>query len=164
MTTIENIVARAQVNQSRVLRETSIAVDEIKEFIKKTTLKTAEFIASVLAQAGEGEDDGKLRNANGVVLMHKSIKSPKGLIEFWEKHGLPIGALKRAVKATWAAAPQKVEKVKAPKPPKAKAEKPAKPAKTGTGKPRGRPRKVAAQVLQIADYRQGDLNLEVIAA
>lgn len=145
-------MTHATIKTGRVLHATIISEVEIKEYVKKTAVKTAEFVAAVLADAGKSEDDGQLRNAEGTILRHKSIKSPKQLIAFWEKHKLPVGALARHVKAAWQAAPQKVEKVKAEKP-----------AKATTGK-RGRPRKQPATILQIGDYRQGDLNLEVIAA
>lgn len=152
-----------ETNTRRILHATQPAImtiDEIKGYIAKTTVKTAEFIAAVLHDASEGEDYIEL--ADGKKAKFKSIKSPKQLIEFWCKHKLPVGALTRHVKKVWQAAPQKLPKVQIVKPRKPKAEKPAKAPKTTTGK-RGRPRK-AATVLMIEDFRQGDLNLEVIAA
>jgi hypothetical protein len=155
--TNEGIQAAAK--SGRVLHATRSAIiseSEIKELIKKTTCKTADFIAAVLTDACD--ENGKLETADGKVLRFKSIKSPKALIAFWEKHSLPVGALARHVKATWQKSEQKPVKTA-----KAKAEKKAKAAKPAKAKTTRKPRKTAT-ILQISDHRQGDLNLDVVAA
>lgn len=151
-----------QITTRRVLNATNSAIitaEEIKELIGKTATKTAEFVQLVLADAGRCEDDGILRDANGKKLLSKSVKSPKQLIAFWEKHKLPVGALKRHCKAVWQVQPVKEVKVKAAKPAKTPKPKTAKPKAT-----RKTAKTKTATILQIGDFRQGDLNLEVIAA
>lgn len=124
-----------------------ISEKEIKDYIKKTTLKTAEFVQAVLRDACGS--DGNLEDEFGKKLRFKTVKSPKSLIEFWRKHRLPVRALAFHTKKVWQNAPQKTVKTTAKK---------AR-ATASTGAKRGRPRKNTAPILALPDYPQGELSL-----
>lgn len=146
------------ISNTTKFRAATMDANEIKRYIGETQLKTADFVQRVLNDAaGTDENDCQLtyvETAKGKHARYKSIKSPKALVAFWEKHGLLNGALRHHVKAVHNLAEKKLPKVQV-----VKARKTDKPAKAKTT----RTSKKSAPVLRIADYRQGDLNLETIA-
>ena len=88
----------------KILKDQTTAASlakEIKDAIKETTLKTAEFVQLVV-------NDAELKRA-------KSVKSPKSLVELWEKRELKFSTLRFHLKKVRQGAPTKVAKVKAGK-------------------------------------------------
>lgn len=86
----------------KILKDQTTAASlakEIKDAIKETTLKTAEFVQLVV-------NDAELKRA-------KSVKSPKSLVELWEKRELKFSTLRFHLKKVRQGAPTKVVKVKA---------------------------------------------------
>lgn len=100
----------------------------IKALIKETQMKTAEFVAAVIA-------DAEITRA-------KSVKSPKALIALWDSRELAPGSLRLHVKRVHNLAPKKLPKLQVAKP---------RATKSANGASRGRKPKAAAIVYQLTD-------------